>query len=602
MEELVVVGRREPRSGSTGSRSGSTSTRFPLVDDGARGAPPAPRSGLPDDAFVVGSFQKDGVGWGDGLEPKLVKGPDVLVEALARAHERASGARRAAHRSGARVRPDASSSGAASRTSTVLLADRDGLAQAPTTRSTPTSSPRVRRAARRACSSPWRPASRSSAPGSGRRPTWCEDGENGSARRRRRRRRARRRACVRVTRRPRARRAAPRSAGRATAEATLVRGARTRAGRRFWTGSSSAAVAQWMGERAGRYARAASRWARLLTRRPCTPGLRVFYGWDRVPAPGEPVAGGTAKLQKLAARFPNRPTDFTLLYLGTTCLPRDLRPLLWVARRRGAQVVRQPGRRRLPGLGGRAHGRAATVPLRRALRGADHVLYQSAFCKRSSDAFLGEPSGRVGDPPERRRRGALHARRAAPPAGGPVLLLGGDQTQAYRLELALETFRHVLDAASRTRGSSSAGGSSPIPAPLIARLGLGAAVELTGRVRAARGARRLPPRARPAPHEGQRPLPDRRDRGDGVRAAGRRTRRAAARSSSSATWRASASRTPTGSSGTSRRRRRRSPPPSPRARRPRPLSREAPAARAVERFALTDWLDRHAELFASLVA
>ncbi len=39
--------------------------------------------GLPQDAYVVGSFQKDGVGWGEGLEPKLVKGPDVLVAALA---------------------------------------------------------------------------------------------------------------------------------------------------------------------------------------------------------------------------------------------------------------------------------------------------------------------------------------------------------------------------------------------------------------------------------------------------------------------------------------------------------------------------------------
>lgn len=40
--------------------------------------------GLPDTAFVVGSFQKDGVGWGEGLEPKLIKGPDVLVAAAER--------------------------------------------------------------------------------------------------------------------------------------------------------------------------------------------------------------------------------------------------------------------------------------------------------------------------------------------------------------------------------------------------------------------------------------------------------------------------------------------------------------------------------------
>lgn len=38
--------------------------------------------GIPQSAFVVGSFQKDGVGWGDGMEPKLIKGPDVFVDAL----------------------------------------------------------------------------------------------------------------------------------------------------------------------------------------------------------------------------------------------------------------------------------------------------------------------------------------------------------------------------------------------------------------------------------------------------------------------------------------------------------------------------------------
>jgi glycosyltransferase involved in cell wall biosynthesis len=42
------------------------------------------RLGLPDGAFVVGSFQKDGVGWGEGREPKLIKGPDVLLDVVAR--------------------------------------------------------------------------------------------------------------------------------------------------------------------------------------------------------------------------------------------------------------------------------------------------------------------------------------------------------------------------------------------------------------------------------------------------------------------------------------------------------------------------------------
>lgn len=40
--------------------------------------------GVPQSAFVVGSFQKDGVGWGEGLEPKDEKGPDVFVETMKR--------------------------------------------------------------------------------------------------------------------------------------------------------------------------------------------------------------------------------------------------------------------------------------------------------------------------------------------------------------------------------------------------------------------------------------------------------------------------------------------------------------------------------------
>jgi len=38
--------------------------------------------GISKNAFVIGSFQKDGVGWGDGMEPKLIKGPDIFVKAV----------------------------------------------------------------------------------------------------------------------------------------------------------------------------------------------------------------------------------------------------------------------------------------------------------------------------------------------------------------------------------------------------------------------------------------------------------------------------------------------------------------------------------------
>jgi glycosyltransferase involved in cell wall biosynthesis len=39
--------------------------------------------GIPEKAICIGSFQKDGRGWGDGMEPKLVKGPDIFLDTIA---------------------------------------------------------------------------------------------------------------------------------------------------------------------------------------------------------------------------------------------------------------------------------------------------------------------------------------------------------------------------------------------------------------------------------------------------------------------------------------------------------------------------------------
>ena len=229
--------------------------------------------------------------------------------------------------------------------------------------------------------------------------------------------------------------------------------------------------------RAGRYGRAAVRWARLLAADRPDPGLRVFYGHDRVPAPGERAAGGTVKIQKLSARFPNTPVGFSLLYLGTTWLPRDLGALLALVRRRGIRlVVNQDG----VGYPGWAGSRTEEVnrPLRRAVLAADHVLYQSEFSKRSADRFLGEPSGGWEILPN-----AVDIERFSPapepPADGPVLLLGGDQTQAYRLELALRTLR-ALHARHPDTRLLVTGRLTVDPLPLLAELGLEDHVELLG--------------------------------------------------------------------------------------------------------------------------
>jgi glycosyltransferase involved in cell wall biosynthesis len=230
--------------------------------------------------------------------------------------------------------------------------------------------------------------------------------------------------------------------------------------------------------RAGRYSRAGVRWSRLLTSGRPDPGVRVFYGHDRVPAPGEPVVGGTAKFQRLATRFPNHPTDFSLLYLGSTWLPRDLRALLWHARRRRIPLLLNQNGVGYPGWAG-SEAEAFNRPLRRVLGAADHVLYQSAFCKRAADELVAEPAGsweilsnavdvRYFTPAEQ------------PPADGPVLLLGGDQYQAYRLELGLETLAALLPSQPDAQLLVT-GRLVTALEPLVERLGLQGHVHFLGR-------------------------------------------------------------------------------------------------------------------------
>jgi glycosyltransferase involved in cell wall biosynthesis len=229
--------------------------------------------------------------------------------------------------------------------------------------------------------------------------------------------------------------------------------------------------------RLARYWRAATRWARLLVPSPRRPGIRVFYGHDRVPGPGDAVAGGTAKFQRLAERFPTPPTAVTILDLGSTWLPRDLRPLLALARRRRIPVVLNQDGVAYPGWAGGATD-AINEPYRRVLAAAEHVLFQSEFSKLSADTFLGEPPGSW-----EVLYNAVDVERftpaAATPPEGPVLLLGGDQTQAYRLEVALRTF--ALVAASEPQARLLVTGRLvSSPEPLLDELEVRDRVEFVG--------------------------------------------------------------------------------------------------------------------------
>ena len=478
--------RRAPPSACTASRSGSTSSasRSPSPS-GAR--PPRARARPPgDDAFVVGSFQKDGVGLGRRDRAEADQGPG-----RARRRARRSLAARVPDLvvlltgPGSRVTCAGSSSERGVPYVHRLLPDARRRSPAPTTRST-----RTVVASRQEGG----PKSVLESMATGIPLVTTRAGPGAGARRRRRRT-----ACSSTSRTsrasrpalapdPRRRRPSPtrlRAGGRATAERELARGASRRAGRRCSTALTGAGGASMTGRvRPVRPSGVAVGAARRASGGP-TPGLRVFYGWDEIPAPGEPVAGGTVEAPE-ARRRGSRTTrpDFSLLYLGSTSLPRDLRALLGYARQPADPGRRQPGRRRVSGLGGRRGRRSSTC--RCAARCSPPTT--SSTRARSASArptrFLGTPRGTLGDPAERGRRRPVHARPACPTAGRS-LLLGGDQTQAYRLELGLRALAALVE---RPRGAAARDGRRVVDAEAARRASSASQgrVELARPVRAAR--------------------------------------------------------------------------------------------------------------------
>jgi glycosyltransferase involved in cell wall biosynthesis len=208
--------------------------------------------------------------------------------------------------------------------------------------------------------------------------------------------------------------------------------------------------------------------------RPARDEIAVFYGHRRLPVPGDPVEGGMVKFQRLQTVFPNRPRDFNLLYLGSSSLPSDEQAVIRLAKRRGAPVVVNQNGVAYPGWAGERTDRL-NARLRDVLEQADHVVYQSEFCKAAADRFLGEP---------RCRWEVLHNAvdtsefTPAPesPAGGRVLLLAGDQTQPYRLGTALRTIALLPEARLLVTGALIEDGRA-----LAEQLGVGDRVLLTGR-------------------------------------------------------------------------------------------------------------------------
>jgi len=218
---------------------------------------------------------------------------------------------------------------------------------------------------------------------------------------------------------------------------------------------------------------------REIVRTPPARGvLRVSYGYDALPGRNDVAFGGMVKFGLLSESMPNAPRDFNVLYLGSSSMPLDARLLVGAARRRGAAFVWNQNGVAYPGWFGPGYEKL-NRPRAQMLHRADHVVYQSTFCKVSADRFLGE---RVGS------WEILHNpvdTRLFTPATRPrrplTLLLGGNQYQRYRLDVALLALAALPEARLVVTGALSwAEDAEREAARLLARSGVAERVAFVG--------------------------------------------------------------------------------------------------------------------------
>jgi glycosyltransferase involved in cell wall biosynthesis len=202
-----------------------------------------------------------------------------------------------------------------------------------------------------------------------------------------------------------------------------------------------------------------------------------------MPGPDEVVYGGAVKFQLLRRELPNAPRNFNVLYLGSSSLPIEAPMLVRLARRRRAVFVWNQNGVAYPGWYGRGW-ELVNEPRARLLHEADHVFFQSAFCKLSADRYYGRRQG-----PWEILHNPVDTDAFRPSRERPrrelTLVLGGNQYQGYRLFAALEALalvrRERPDARLLVAGALSFAADAPAQTDAaLARLGLDDAVELVG--------------------------------------------------------------------------------------------------------------------------
>lgn len=182
-------------------------------------------------------------------------------------------------------------------------------------------------------------------------------------------------------------------------------------------------------------------------------GVQVFYMTTRFPkrpaTRSEHAHGGSVKLTYLAEHFPHHFPSANLAYIVTTIGHPLQDEILQAAKRRGLKFVVNHDGVAFPAWAGDRYEEFNQVS-RRILDRADFIVYQSRFSKLSSDLYLsppGVPHEIVYNPVDTEHFSPQDVKKPRE----LTLLLGGNQYERYRLELALRTLHSLLKVVPAAR-------------------------------------------------------------------------------------------------------------------------------------------------------
>lgn len=170
--------------------------------------------------------------------------------------------------------------------------------------------------------------------------------------------------------------------------------------------------------------------AAYLSRRfPKAPALRSEFSH-----------GGAVKLTYLSERFPHHFPSANLLYAVSSVGHPIQLEILAKAKHKGLKIVFNQNGVAFPAWAGKNYV-ASNALMKKMIGLADFIIYQSQFCKISAERYISPPNVQneiIYNPVDTR----LFSPDACPTKPEVLtLLLGGNQYEKYRLELALQTLK-----------------------------------------------------------------------------------------------------------------------------------------------------------------